>query len=227
MVADPLTREWLREIVPRAENLADAYAIGRPRGDSYEEMIERMLAPVRRGRRVCALFYGHPGVFAYPPHEALRRARAEGHEARMLPGVSAEDCLFAELGVDPGRSGCQSYEATDFLLRPRRYDPATPLVLWQIGLVGVEDVRAAALWSAEGLRVLTEVLLETYPRGHPVVVYEASTLPIVPAKIARVALGELPAAPVTALSTLYVAPLEARAVDPAMARRLGIDFEAG
>ncbi|HLF56631.1 MAG TPA: hypothetical protein VI942_07290, partial [Thermoanaerobaculia bacterium] len=117
-------------------------------------------------------------------------------------------------------------EATDFLLRPRRYDPATPLVLWQIGLVGVEDVRAAALWSAEGLRVLTEVLLETYPRGHPVVVYEASTLPIVPAKIARVALGELPAAPVTALSTLYVAPLEARAVDPAMARRLGIDLEA-
>jgi len=31
----------------------------------------------------------------------------------MLPGISAEDCLVADLGIDPASSGCQSYEAND------------------------------------------------------------------------------------------------------------------
>jgi uncharacterized protein YabN with tetrapyrrole methylase and pyrophosphatase domain len=222
LLADALTRAWLVERHPRAVDLADAYDPGKPRSDSYDEMVERILSAVRRARRVCAVFYGHPGVFAYPPHEAVRRARAEGFEARMLPGISAEDCLFADLGVDPSDTGCQSYEATDFLLRRRRIDATAALVLWQIGLVGVEDVRHTDLWSAEGLAVLVETLLEVYPATHEVVVYEASTLPITPPKIVRVALTELAAAPVTALSTLYVPPLEERDTDMEMARRLGL-----
>jgi hypothetical protein len=38
----------------------------------------------------------------------------------MLPAVSAEDCLFADLGVDPGAAGCQSHEAADFLILDTR-----------------------------------------------------------------------------------------------------------
>jgi len=222
LVADPLTRAWLLTLRPRAENLADAYARGKSRDLSYDEMVARILAPVRAGRRVCAAFYGHPGVFATPPHTAVRQARAEGFAARMLPAVSAEDCLFADLGVDPSESGCASFEATDFLLRRRRFDPTSALVLWQIGLVGVEDVRDAELWSANGLTALTEVLLETYRPRHDVIVYEASTLPIVAPKIVRVALARLPGAPVTAVSTLYVPPRAERATDWRMARRLGL-----
>ncbi len=222
LVADPLTREWLRGIAPRAEDLSDAYALGKSRDDSYAEMIERMLAPVRRGQRVCAIFYGHPGVFAYPPHEAVRRARSEGFAARMLPGISAVDCLFADVGVDPGEVGCQEFEATDFVLRRRRFDSSSALILWQIGLVGVEDVRDADLWSREGLRVLVEVLLETYPPTHEVIVYEASTLPIVPPKILRLPLSALAEGAVTAISTLYVPPLPDRETDLGMLRRLGL-----
>jgi len=222
LVADPLTREWLREVAPRAEDLSDAYAVGKSRDDSYEEMVERILAPVRASQRVCAIFYGHPGVFAYPPHEAVRRAHAEGFSVRMLPGISAEDCLFADLGVDPGDVGCQGFEATDFLLRRRRFDPCSALLLWQVGLVGVEDVREVDLWSQDGLRVLTEVLLESYPASHEVVVYEATTLPLVPPKIERVPLTELATAPVTAISTLFVPPLVDRETDLEMARRLGL-----
>ena len=53
-------------------------------------MVDRILASVRDGRRTVAAFYGHPGVFAFATHESIRRARAEGYRARMLPGVSAE-----------------------------------------------------------------------------------------------------------------------------------------
>jgi uncharacterized protein YabN with tetrapyrrole methylase and pyrophosphatase domain len=221
LVADLLTLEWLLELAPAAENLADSYAVGKSRDDTYEEIVERMLAPVRRGRRVCAIFYGHPGVFANSPHEAIRRARREGFEARMLPGVSALDCLFADLGLDPGEVGCQEHEATDFLLRRRRFDPCSGLILWQIGVVGVADFREEALWSREGLGVLAERLLETYPADHEVVVYEATTLPVVPPRVLHLPLAALAEAKVTAISTLYVPPLPDRDTDLEMLRRLG------
>jgi precorrin-6B methylase 1 len=222
LLGDPLSRAWLAELAPGAEKLSDLYAPGKSRRRTYAEMVERVLAAVRRGRRVVLVLYGHPGVFAQPTHAAVRRAREEGFDARMLPGISAEDCLFADLGVDPGERGCQSFEATDFLLRRRRFDPCSALVLWQIGAIGVEDVRTTSLWSRPGLVALTDVLLGSYPRRHEVVVYEASTLPIVEPKRARATLAELPDAPVTIASTLYVPPLADRPTDRRMARRLGL-----
>ena len=139
----------------------------------------------------------------------------------MLPGISALDCLFADLGLDPGEVGCQEHEATDFLLRRRRFDPCSGLVLWQIGVVGVADFREEALWSREGLGILAECLLETYPSEHEVIVYEATTLPMLPSKILRMPLAALAAADVTAISTLYVPPLPDRETDMLMLRRLG------
>src|SRR3546814_4889838 len=96
-------------------------------------MVAAMLAEVRAGRRVCGAFYGHPGVFARVPHKAIAQARAEGFEAHMEAGVSAEDCLYADLGIDPGEVGCQHYEASQFMFYRRRIDPSAYLVLWQIG----------------------------------------------------------------------------------------------
>lgn len=222
LVADPLTRQWLWELRPDAEDLASGYAVGRPRMETYLEMVKRILGPLRQNRRVCAVFYGHPGVFVFPSHEAIRRARRDGYSAQMLPAISAEDCLFADLGVDPGQRGCQSYEATIFLAYKRVIDPKAGLVLWQAGAIGVEDVRKEALWNVEGLRVLADVLLESYPARHPVVVYEASTLPIGGSKIVRTVLCDLPSAPVTALSTLWIEPLPEGNPDPSMLRRLGL-----
>jgi precorrin-6B methylase 1 len=85
---------------------------GEPHNYAYDRMVERILSYVRRGLNVCVVFYGHPGVFVHPGHESIRRARIEGFSACILPGISAEDCLFAELGIDPSKNG-QSFEATE------------------------------------------------------------------------------------------------------------------
>ena len=77
------------------------YGEGLERMHTYEAMVQHILAEVVASKRVVAAFYGHPGVCTYPTHESVRRARAAGLPARMLPAVSAEDCLFADLGVDP------------------------------------------------------------------------------------------------------------------------------
>lgn len=207
LVPNLTTCRWLESLNPSAESLLDAYEEGEERMEAYRRMVERMLAPVREGLRVCAAFYGHPGVLAFPCHEAIRQARSEGYPARMLPGISAADCLFADLGVDPGTDGCQMYEAGSFLYRRRRFDPTSPLILWQVGLIGVSTFHRAALWGPEGLRLLEEVLLRDYPRDHEVVVYEAPPFPVCPPKILRIPLSRLGQADVTGNSTLFVPPL--------------------
>jgi hypothetical protein len=222
LVSDPVTERWLSTLNARTESLADSYAPGRPRESTYEEMSARLLAPVRAGERVCAAFYGHPGVFVDPSHRAIAIARAEGLSARMLPGISAEDCLFSDLGLDPGEEGCQSFEATDFLIHHRRFDRRSLLILWQIGAIGVLTYRSGDLWSRRGLRVLTEELRRAYPAEHEVTIYEAAPYPVCPPRIERLPLARLPRAAVTLASTLAVPPMGTPRADKFMLARLGM-----
>ena len=111
-------------------------------------MVDEMLvAAAGRALSVCAAFYGHPGIFVYPGQEAVRRAREEGFDARMLPGISSLDCLWCDLGIDPAAAGCQIYHATDFVLQRRRPDTAATLVLLQINVIGQPDHLEQPDWS--------------------------------------------------------------------------------
>ena len=205
LIPDPISVEAVEQLNARSRSLADCYVEGEPRRAAYERMVEAILEPVRAGRRVCAAFYGHPGVFSLPPHEAVRRAREEGFEARMQPGISAEDCLFADLGVDPAEAGCQSYEATRFLERRPVIEPRSALVLWQIGVVGSENHTDE--YEAPRLNELVHRLLELYPAEHEVVVYQASSFTGVESLVRPTPLAALAAA-VTPASTLYVPPVQ-------------------
>jgi uncharacterized protein YabN with tetrapyrrole methylase and pyrophosphatase domain len=220
VVAEPGMQAVLEDLNPQTQSLHHLYEVGESRREAYAAMAEEILRHVREGKNVVAAFYGHPGVFVAPSHEAIRMARAEGYRATMLPAVSAEDCLFADLGVDPSRFGCQSYEATDFLVHRRRIDPTATLVLWQIGTVG--STVAASTTQPTGLPVLVETLLEQYPPEHEVTVYEASPYPGFDPLVRTVRLGELSAEHVTALSTLYVPPREKAPLDLTMLDRLGL-----
>lgn len=213
LVQDALTASYLKAESSRCESLAGFYGVGKPRSQSYSEMVERVLAVVRSGARVCVAFYGHPGVFSFPGHELIRRARSEGFLADMLAGVSAEACLFADLGVDPGERGCQSFEATDFLVRHRRFDPGSHLILWQVGAIGVEDFRPGDRWSTAGLVWLGQRLSAEYGAEHRVVLYEAPSYPVGEARVTEFAAGQLGGADAGAASTLYVPPLPDRDVD--------------
>ena len=221
IAADPLTRFWLEQLNQNVNTLHDLYDVGKDRMQTYHQMADRILESVRNGNDVCVVAYGHPGVFAYPMHEAITRAREEGYDASMLAGVSAEDCLFADLGIDPGRDGCQTFEATDFLIRRRIFDPRSALVLWQIGVIGERSFKHGdGVWNPEALRILVQKLLEHYEPEHPVVIYEAACYDICTPYIGRTSLANLPTARVTPVSTLYVPPLREATVDTTMLARL-------
>jgi uncharacterized protein YabN with tetrapyrrole methylase and pyrophosphatase domain len=203
---DSLTEDWIKQINPNYESLDDFYASGKDRDITYNEMVERILFHVRQGLKVCVVFYGHPGICVNPTHRAIQKARSEGFLARMLPGVSALDVLIADLGVDPV-DGCQTFEATDFLIRKRCVDTSSALILWQIGVIAVDDyMDTDENWNPEGLRMLVDVLSEIYSPEHVVTVYEASAYPTCDPIIQRVPIAELPTAKISSGSTLYVPP---------------------
>jgi hypothetical protein len=158
------------------------------------------------------VLYGHPGVFADPGHEAVRRVRAAGLPARLLPAVSSLDCLFADLRLDPGRAGLQCYEATYFFLTLPPVDPRAMLVLLQVGMIG-ETGGAATPAVEPRFRLLLEALTALYAPDRPAILYEASAYAGAPFVAERFLLGNPdPPAP-TLLATLCVPALE-----PAAAR---------
>lgn len=214
VVGDPVAELMLKELNPAgAESLTVMYAVGKQRIDTYNQMIERTLECVRAGMITCLACYGHPGVFVYPSHESIRRARAEGYSARMLPGISSEDCLFADLGVDPGISGCQSYEATDFLLNGRVIDPTSSVVLWQIGVVGDATFKTSG-YDLSAMPLLIERLLSIYPASHPMYLYEAAVFHGCEPIIRQITVAELAYGPLSAGYTLYIPPAYPTRSDP-------------
>lgn len=207
LAGDRLVQQWLEGLNSNVRSLHGFYDVSPNRAAAYEAIAEAILAPVRLGKRVCAVFYGHPGVFVTPSHAAMAKARAENFHAKMLPAVSAEDCLFADLGVDPGAHGCQSYEARDFLITKRRIDPRAALILWQIAVVG-DGAFVSLSPDPTALGDLACALMQIYPDNHPVTVYAAQTLPFLPPEIETLPLHQLALAHVDQASTLYVPPLQ-------------------
>jgi uncharacterized protein YabN with tetrapyrrole methylase and pyrophosphatase domain len=212
LIVDEVGIAVVQALNPRCETLASLYVEGGLRLRTYEQMADRILSSVRAGARTCAVFYGHPGVFVFPSHVAVEAARREGYVAELVPGVSAEDCLYADLGVDPGTTGWQSYEATDFLMHERAVELSAGLLLWQVGLVGRWDHSTAAV-DHSALRMLTEKLHRFYPAGHEVVLYEAAVYPGSPTRKAVVRLDGVPDSAVSAATTMYVPPLRGPVVD--------------
>ncbi len=122
---------------------------------------------MRLGKKVCGAFTGHPGVFAWVPHQAIKEAIAEGYQGHMEPGISAEDCLYADLGLDPGTYGCQNYEASNLMFYQRTIDTAAYLILWQIGVAGDKSLAKFSTGSAYR-ESSVQLLSQWYPLDHQV-----------------------------------------------------------
>jgi precorrin-6B methylase 1 len=220
LVGDPVAARLLLGVNPQARSLHELYGEGKVRLETYEEMVDALLKPVRAGRAVCGAFYGHPGVFVYPAQVAIARAREEGYSARMFPGISSLDCLFADLGLDPASTGCQIHHATDFVLHRTEPDTTALLVLLQIGVIGQAAHLEQPDWSR--LPLLVERLEAFYSPEHEVIAYEASAYPIVGPVVERVPLARLGEANLTAGMTLVVPPAREPEADPTMLARLGL-----
>ncbi len=214
VLTDGAAHAMLVEMRPDAIDLRVHYAVGKDRRVTYREMDAAIMADVRSGKRVCAVFYGHPGVFADVPHTIVRKAREAGYSARMEPGISSEACLYADLGIDPGRTGVQSLEATQFLLEDRQIDTRSLLLLWQVALTG--DTSCTRFHAVpEELNKLVARLQLDYPADHDVILYEASRLSVEPFRAEHLKLADLASAHFEEYTTLVIPPCAPRHPDVA------------
>lgn len=220
LTGDPVTTALVRKLNVNAESLNGCYKLGESRIAAYKAMIKLIMRDLRRGKRVCVVDYGHPGFFDYPAHRAIELARREGYSAEMLPGVSALDCLLADLGFDPGDAGCQIHDATEFLIHRRRVDPSTPLILLQIAVTGMFVHTDEA--PVAGLQILGRELSKMYEPNHLVVMYTASQYPFAVPQIKRIKIRELPNARPDAVATLFVPPKRKAQFKFAVLKELGI-----
>lgn len=223
--ADPVTDIWIQKQNPNAFDLYQYYANDKNRMITYVQMIERIMSEVRSGRYVCAVFYGHPGVFVTPSHNAVELARREGYQAEMLPGISAEDCLYADLGVDPSIPGLQIFEATDLLLRQRRIDPSLNMILFQVGCVGDIGFRFDGFKNNK-FDILVDYLEEVYGPDKEVINYVATMFTIADPTIARHRISDLRdpevAKTVTGISTFFIASDSAVESNQEIAKKFGL-----
>lgn len=224
-VADPATAIWIRDLHPAAYDLYVLYNDNKVRYTTYMQMTEAQLYYVRQGERVVVIYYGHPGIFVLSTHRAIMIARREGHRAIMRPGISALDCLCADLGVDPCHPGMQTHEATDMLLRMRKPDISLHVVLWQVGLIGEMGFRRKGYINSN-FSIFINYLQEFYGEDYQLNHYVASRYPTIPPKIEIYKLSNLHKpeiqSRITGLSTFYLAPKDSVVASEEMARSLGL-----
>jgi precorrin-2 methylase len=220
-VADLVIERRLQTLNDCVEDLYFLYGDDKPRRKTYEEMVEKILAALREHERVCAVFYGHPGIFVWPSHKAIQISRREGYKSYMLPAVSSLDCLFADVGFDPSRHSCQILEATDLLVRSRQPDTSAAVVIFQVGCVGDLGFNTRG-YDRRNVPVLAEYLASHYGEEYEVILYEAAQYPVCSPKIKRLPISDLVNAKPSGITTLYIPPKSLPRVDRAMLSRLGL-----
>lgn len=203
LLADEEAQGWLYQLCPQAQDVQ--------REDALSTSV---IAALRADLSVSLVLPGHPALHPVT-RRTLQQARQAGYRAWMVPAVSAEDCLFADLLVDPGRAGGQSFDATHFLLHRCRFDAGSVLLLWHVHQVGNLEV-------VPGLRVLRDYLLDYYPAGHEVILYDPPTAGK-ESQVQALPLDSLESAQVVAHTLLYVPGRVGATADRAMRQRLGME----
>lgn len=207
LISDPITEFYIKDLNKTAESMYRFYADGKERIITYNEIIEYILRTLFEYKDLCVAFYGHPGVFTYPSHKVIEKAREKGYEAKMLPGISTEDFIFAELGFDPGTYGLQTFEASQLLYKNLEYDSNCYLIIWQIGIIGIKDYSKNPQIK-DKLTLLKDQLLKKYPKEHEIIFYTASTHRMFESTIIKSELQYLDTSDFDPLATLIIRPLQ-------------------
>lgn len=207
LASDGIVEQWLEGMNSDTRSLQPYYHEGLSREITYTNMVNAILQEVSKGKKVVGAFYGHPGVFACVPHRVIEQARELGCHALMEPGISAEDCLYADLGIDPGEFGCAQFEASQFMLFERKIDLSAYLILWQVSIAGDISLTKFST-NLDYRKVLVDLLSQQYPCDHQVILYEAPTLPIHSPRVEKLMISELLGAELNPHTTLVLPPCE-------------------
>ncbi len=205
LVNDPAMKNWINEANPNNESLDFLYNSCQTRKENYLKIAKYINEILNDTKVLCFVMYGHPTFLGEPSIYAVNLAVKNGHNTYILPGISSEDCLFADLKIDPSSYGCQLFEATDFLIYNREFDTSCHLILFQSSMIGIKG-NYKNQNPRKGLQILMEYLLKKYSKDHKIVLYESAQYPLIKSKIIEIPLMELPESNISPLTTIYIPP---------------------
>lgn len=220
LVNEPVTKEWIEKNSKLSESLESIYFSENDRQVAYDKIKDKILGQFNSHDFVTVVLYGHPTFFADPGLQAIIEAKNLPIESVILPGISAENCLYADLAIDPGLYGCFHVEATELLIYDKIIDPTAHLCIWQPGVIGN---RSTPKQNQKGkhLDLLKIKLMNYYPTSHEVILYEASIYPGLQPLIKTFWLEQLEEQDVSTLSTLYIPPINQRKASKQILEQLG------
>lgn len=123
--------------------------------------------------------------------------------------------------IDPGSLGCQSFEASDFLIHQRQLNPSSHLILWQIDAVGIIDHESTNNKKI-GILLLLDYLKHFYQPIDEIIIYEAAQYPGLDPRITRTQLQYLPDIQLSTISTLYIPPVKKAHCNEAILSAFGL-----
>lgn len=212
LVNEPITKQWIEQYSKLSESLDSIYFSENDRQISYDKIRDKILAELETYNFITVVLYGHPTVFADPGLQSIIAAQKKSIETIILPGISIENCLYADLKVDPGQFGCFHVEATELLLYDKIIEPTAHLCIWQPGMIGNRSVPNSNQKSNH-LKLLKLKLKKYYPDDHIAILYEAPMYPGVEPRIHKFSLSDIEAQSIGTLATLYIPPLPQRSPD--------------
>ncbi|HAT9718707.1 TPA: methylase [Legionella pneumophila subsp. pneumophila] len=213
-------KQWIQREAKNSESLDSIYFSSEKRIEAYQALTNHIIEEYKKVSILCVVFYGHPTVFADSALNAVRQIKKDGGNAIILPAVSAQDCLFSDLEIDPGDQGCFSIEATELVLFERRIDAHAHLILWQVANFGRTDGK-----KTENLSILKDYLSDYYPADYSICLYEAPSLPTFSPRIEWIQLCHIEQSVISSITTVYIPPIEKKVISNKYLRLLDLTVD--
>lgn len=220
LVNEDNLKQWIQREAKNSESLDSIYFSSEKRIEAYQALTNHIIEEYKKVSILCVVFYGHPTVFADSALNAVRQIKKDGGEAIILPAVSAQDCLFSDLEIDPGDQGCFSIEATELVLFERSIDVHAHLILWQVANFGRVDGK-----KAKKLSILKDYLWGYYLPDYAICLYEAPILPSLHSRVEWVPLSSLDESDINPITTVYIPPIEKKTISCHYLSLFGLTIE--
>lgn len=220
LVNEQHIKEWISREAKQAESLDAIYFSTPKRIDAYTKITDHIINEYSNHATLCVIFYGHPTVFADSALNAVKQIKNAGGNAVILPAISAMDCLFSDLQIDPGDQGCFTIDATELLIYEYQLDPAVHNIVFQAGNLGQHNQEKTIK-----LDVLRSYLENYYPDDTQLCLYEAAVLPTHKPKINWITINQLTEQQPTFSTTLYLPPLKRKALSNRYLKLLDMNIQ--
>lgn len=212
LLNDPASEKFISDLSKNSRSLSDLYFSCETRKDSYKAIVNQVINDVNKSELVTFINYGHPLFLCDITLDLINRAEEQDIQIIKLPGISSFDCIISDLSINIGRTGLQAYEATDFILNDYKINTNSNLILWQVGVTGIEQVISSdsvlnSKIKKEMLHKLQLKLLDLYSSSHVINLYTASLYSHVSFENEVIPISDLLNVNINRLATAYIPPV--------------------